>query len=201
MDVQFFLDYRSPYSYLAATQLDTLGVDIVLEPVNILAVMKTVNNQPSPVCPPKMRYAGVDAARWAKHYGVAYSPNRALLQAMSTGQFDGTLLSRAGVAARQLGVLANVNKALFEAVWASDADLVSEAGRNAFFAARGQSPVSPIHDACSGAVRRGLQSGARTGTFGCHELLSAQHSHRSDGGRRSRRRGGRSARAADRQSG
>jgi len=137
MDVQFFLDYRSPYSYLAATQLDTLGVDIVLEPVNILAVMKTVNNQPSPVCPPKMRYAGVDAARWAKHYGVAYSPNRALLQAMAAGQFDGTLLSRAGVAARRLGVLANVNKALFEAVWASDADLSSEAGRNAFFAARG----------------------------------------------------------------
>jgi 2-hydroxychromene-2-carboxylate isomerase len=35
MDAEFFYDYRSPYSYLAATQLDTPGVRIVFEPVNI----------------------------------------------------------------------------------------------------------------------------------------------------------------------
>jgi hypothetical protein len=30
-----------------------------------------VNNQPSPLRPPKARYTGVDAGRRAKHYGVA----------------------------------------------------------------------------------------------------------------------------------
>jgi len=104
MDIEFVYDYRSPYAYLANTQLGTLGAGIVYEPVNILAVMKAVNNQPSPLCPPKARYAGIDAARWAKHYGVAFSPNRALLQAMAASQFDGTLLSRAALAAQQLGV-------------------------------------------------------------------------------------------------
>ncbi len=137
MDIEFVYDYRSPYAYLANTQLGTLGAGIVYEPVNILAVMKAVNNQPSPLCPPKARYAGIDAARWAKHYGVAFSPNRALLQAMAASQFDGTLLSRAALAAQQLGVFANAHKALFEAVWASDADLVSVDGRKAFFTGRG----------------------------------------------------------------
>ena len=137
MDIEFVYDYRSPYAYLANTQLGTLGAGIVYEPINALAVMKAVNNQPSPLCPPKARYAGIDAARWAKHYGVAFSPNRALLQAMAASQFDGTLLSRAALAAQQLGVFANAHKALFEAVWASDADLVSVDGREAFFAGRG----------------------------------------------------------------
>jgi hypothetical protein len=53
VSVDFFLDYRS-------------------EPVDIVAVMRKVNNQPSPLCPPKARYAGIDAQRWAEHYDVVF---------------------------------------------------------------------------------------------------------------------------------
>jgi len=68
MRIEFIFDYRSPYSYLANTQLKGLGADVDYKPVDIVAVMKKVNNQPSPLCPPKARYAGIDAARWARLY-------------------------------------------------------------------------------------------------------------------------------------
>src|SRR5882757_6702864 len=114
MQVEFLLDYRSPYAYLANTQMKAL-TSVVYTPIDILAVMNKVNNQPSPLCPPKARYAGLDAGRWAKHYGVAFSPNGALLQAMGTRQFDGALLARAALAAQELGVFGHLNDVLFEA--------------------------------------------------------------------------------------
>jgi 2-hydroxychromene-2-carboxylate isomerase len=136
VSVDFFFDYRSPYAYLANTQIGTWEVPVDYEPVDIVAVMRKVNNQPSPLCPPKARYAGIDAKRWAKHYDVAFSPNETLLQAISNGQLDGTLLSRIDLAARELRTFEQVNDALFEAVWAGRDDLVTEAGRAAFLKAR-----------------------------------------------------------------
>ena len=136
MQVQFILDYRSPYAYLANTQIASLGVQIKYEPVEIVSVMKRVNNQPSPMCPPKAKYAGLDAMRWAKHYGVPYSPNRPLLEALRTGQLKSDLLSRAGIAAEKLGVFQQVNDALFGAVWASSAELTSADDRLNFLTSR-----------------------------------------------------------------
>jgi DSBA-like thioredoxin domain len=88
MQVQFVLDYRSPYAYLANAQIASLGAQVSYEPVDILSVMKEVNNQPSPMCPPKAKYAGLDATRWAKHYGVPFSPNMALLAALRQGDLE-----------------------------------------------------------------------------------------------------------------
>jgi 2-hydroxychromene-2-carboxylate isomerase len=102
MNLEFVFDYRSPYAYLANTQIWTPGVYVDYKPIDILAVMKKVNNHPTPLCPPKARYARIDAQRWAKHYGVAFSPNGALLQAMRDGQLDGMLLLCAALAAREL---------------------------------------------------------------------------------------------------
>ena len=52
-----------PYAYLASTQLESLRVPVRHDPIGIVEVMKRVNNQPSPACPPKASYAGIDAAR------------------------------------------------------------------------------------------------------------------------------------------
>ncbi|HVJ54802.1 MAG TPA: DsbA family protein [Aliidongia sp.] len=136
MRVEFVFDYRSPYAYLASNQLKKLGVEIEWKPVDILPVMKLVNNQPSPACPPKSRYALLDAGRWAKHYQVDLAPNMALLQAMREGRIDSAILPRAGLAALELGVFDQVHDALFAAVWAGTDDLVSEAGREAFLERR-----------------------------------------------------------------
>ena len=140
MQVQFILDYRSPYAYLANTQIMSMGVQIEHKPVEIVSVMKRVNNQPSPMCPPKAKYAGVDAARWAKHYGVLYSPNRPLLEALRTGQLKSDLLSRAGIAAQKLGAFQQVNDALFGAVWSCSAALTSAVDRLNFLTSRALPP-------------------------------------------------------------
>ena len=137
MQVQFVLDYRSIYSYLANTQMKTLGAPVDYQPVDIVAVMKEVNNQPSPLCPPKARYSHVDATRWAGRYGVPLSANRALFDAMRQGALKGALLSRAGVAAQRMGIFEQVNDALFSAVWASSEDLVTEEGHSQFAVSRG----------------------------------------------------------------
>ncbi|HMH16841.1 MAG TPA: 2-hydroxychromene-2-carboxylate isomerase [Burkholderiales bacterium] len=136
MQVQFILDYRSPYAYLANTQIMSMGVQIEYKPVEIVSVMKRVNNQPSPMCPPKAKYAGLDAARWAKRYGVPYSPNRPLLEALRTGQLKSDLLSRAGIAAQKLGAFHQVNDALFGAVWGCSAALTSAVDRLNFLTSR-----------------------------------------------------------------
>jgi 2-hydroxychromene-2-carboxylate isomerase len=132
MRVEFILDYRSPYAYLMNTQVKNFGAAVEYKPIDIIAVMKLVNNQPSPQCPPKVRYAVLDAGRWAKRYGVGFSPNMVLLQAMGEGRFDGTLPSRAALAAQQLGVFDKVNDALFDAFWVGTDDLATDEGRAAF---------------------------------------------------------------------
>lgn len=136
MQLQFVLDYRSPYAYLANTQTAVLDAQIDYEPVDIVVVMKAVNNQPSPMCPPKAKYAALDAARWAKLHGVPFAPNRALLEALRDGRCRSDLLSRAAIASQLLGVFGSTNDALFRAVWAGTDDLASVEGRSRFAVSR-----------------------------------------------------------------
>ncbi len=121
--IHFVLDYRSPYAYLANTQITALGAQITYEPVDILRVMEKVNNQPSPMCPPKAKYAALDATRWAKLYRVPFAPNWALLEALRNGRCENALFSRAGIAGQRLGIFEQVINALFSAVWAGSDDL------------------------------------------------------------------------------
>lgn len=132
MNVQFVFDYRSPYAYLASSRLEGLGHPVSYLPVDILAVMKSVNNQPSPACPAKAKYSGIDAARWAALYGVALAPNQALWKKMRTGEFDGSLLSKVAVAAQQQGLFERLHAELFQAIWAGTDDLTSDQGRAEF---------------------------------------------------------------------
>jgi len=132
MLVEFVFDYPSPYAYLASTQLESLGVPARYEPIGIVEVMKRVNNQPSPACPPKARYAGIDAARWAHRYGVPFEINQAFLTALGTGTFDYQILTRGALVAQELGVFALYNAAMFSAIWGKPQDIVSEVGREIF---------------------------------------------------------------------
>ena len=141
MSLDFYFDYRSPFSYLANTQIRTMKASTKYLPVDVLAVMKRVSNQPSTACPPKARYAMVDAQRWAEHYGVPFVPNFGLLTAMAKGQVCGDLFSRAGLAAQKQDVFENVHDALFAAVWAGTDDLVTAEGREAF--AKAHAPQAP----------------------------------------------------------
>jgi 2-hydroxychromene-2-carboxylate isomerase len=132
MRLEMFLDYRSVYSYLACHRVRLLDTEIDYRVVDIGRVMKALNNQPVPTCPAKLRYAALDASRWAKLYGIGYSPNHRMFEAMASGQLEGALLARAGLAAQELGVFETFNPAMFAALWAGEDDIASEAGRDQF---------------------------------------------------------------------
>lgn len=74
MQVDFFWDCVSPYTYLAATQIDALaqstGADIRWRPFLLGGVFQATGNQPPAVLPPRGRYLMQDVQRWASHYGV-----------------------------------------------------------------------------------------------------------------------------------
>ncbi|MDH4559060.1 hypothetical protein E8F11_28495 [Pseudomonas sp. BN417] len=137
MSLEFVLDYRSPYTYLANTQVADLSSHTVYQVVDIVNVMRKVHNQPSPECPAKARYSAIDSARWAKLYEVAWAPNLVLLGAMRDREFDGSFINRAGLAAQELGVFEIVNSALFAAVWAGSDDLLTSEGKSTFLKKQG----------------------------------------------------------------
>jgi len=135
--LEFFFDFLSPYSYLASTQLGILGVVAELRPVTIVEVMARVNNQPSPRCPPKARYAALDAGRWAKLYGVPLATNEPLWAALRARELHPGTLVKGALTAKALGVLPAYSEAMFQAVWAAPADVFTDAGRRTFVTAQG----------------------------------------------------------------
>jgi 2-hydroxychromene-2-carboxylate isomerase len=129
MLVGFVFYCPSPYAYLAGTQLERLGVLARYEPIGIVEVMKRVNNQPSPTCPPKAGYAGINAARWTHRYGVPFEINQALFAALGTGTFYYQILTRGGLVAQKFDIFALYNAALFAAIWSKPQDIVTEGSR------------------------------------------------------------------------
>jgi len=114
----FFYDFRSPYSYLASTQLSALPGEFEWRPIDVLELMKQVGNVPTTViCKPKQAYARADLGRWAALYGAPLSPNPAM------GEVDGPRLLRAALAAERLGQGEAAARRLFAAMWAGDAPL------------------------------------------------------------------------------
>lgn len=109
--IEFYFDFVSPYSYLAHSQMPSLGAEARLRPIHVLNVMKEVGNTPTTVtCAAKGRYAGADLARWSKRYGVAVS--RPDMRSLNNGA-----CLRAVLAAPSDAVAAKATQALFAAIW------------------------------------------------------------------------------------
>lgn len=109
--IEFFYDFRSPYSYMAYTQLREMPVDIALRPMQILKVMEKVGNVPTTItCAAKGRYARADLGRWAQRYGVALNPS-------DMRSNDGDACSRAVLAAGSAAEADAITFALYRACW------------------------------------------------------------------------------------
>ena len=118
--VEFFYDFRSPYSYLAFTRLRQMDVDIALRPMKILEVMEKVGNVPTTItCAAKGRYARADLGRWAQRYGIALNP-------ANMREVDGEACSRAVLAAAP-GEANAITLALYRACW-SEANTLATTG-------------------------------------------------------------------------
>jgi 2-hydroxychromene-2-carboxylate isomerase len=119
--IELFYDFRSPYSYLAYTQLKQMDVDIVFRPMRILKVMEKVGNVPTTItCAVKGKYARLDLARWAQRYGVVMNPSDMRAN-------DGDACSRAVLAADGPEAAGAVTLALYKAIWSEKKTLAGVA--------------------------------------------------------------------------
>lgn len=129
--IEFFYDFRSPYSYMAYTQLSGMDVDIALRPMKVLKVMELVGNVPTTLtCAAKGHYARVDLARWAQRYGVPLNPSDMRAN-------DGEALSRAVLAAKSGTDAAEITLALYRAIWSEGKTLADRDDILAVIAAAG----------------------------------------------------------------
>lgn len=133
--VELFYDFRSPYSYLAFTQLRRMDVEIALRPMRILKVMDMVGNIPTTItCAVKGRYARADLARWAQRYGIALSPS-------NMRDNNGDACSRAVIAAPLSEDAAAITLALYRACWSEGKTLATIDDILAVIAAAGVDPA------------------------------------------------------------
>ncbi len=72
--LHFHYDIASPYSYLAATQVEAIAADckatVVWKPTLLGAVFKATGNAPPANLPARARYLLQDLGRWSAYYGV-----------------------------------------------------------------------------------------------------------------------------------
>lgn len=74
--VEFFWDAASPYTYIAATQLDKLaaasGAKIVWKPFLLGKAFEATGNRPPVTVPAKGKYLFSDLKLWSKFYGIPF---------------------------------------------------------------------------------------------------------------------------------
>ena len=137
--IELFYDFRSPYSYLAFTQLREMQVDLALRPMKVLKLMEKVGNVPTTLtCAAKGQYANVDLARWGQRYGIMFNPS-------DMRGNDGEACSRAVLAAETPDASAAITLALYRAIWSEGKTLAATDDILAVIAATGID-VSPIVD-------------------------------------------------------
>lgn len=133
--IEFFYDFRSPYSYMAYTQILGMDVDVALRPMQLLKVMDRVGNVPTTLtCAAKGRYAPVDLGRWTQRYDVPLNPSDMRAN-------DGEACSRAVLAADSPADAATITLALYRAIWSEGRTLATTDDILAVIAASGISPA------------------------------------------------------------
>lgn len=162
--IEFFYDFRSPYSYLAFTQLLGMDVDISLRPMQILNVMEMVGNVPTTItCAAKGRYAREDLGRWAQRYGIALNPS-------DMRKNDGDACSRAVLAAVNAVEANAITLALYRACWSEGKTLANTAEVLAAISAAGieTSQIAPRLDTeeVIAQLETNTKEAAERGVFG-----------------------------------
>lgn len=175
LPVDFYFDYVSPYAYLANTQLPKLGLDIRHRPISITEVMVIVNNHPSPMCPPKLRHAMRDTARWAKRYGVPLEVNEPWWNGIFSGQVDLRLHMKGAIAAQKLGLFEGYHRVIWDAIYARPRPVAGQAETEALLEANGLPGREILGLALQADVEQKLDAdnaaAAEAGVFGVPAFL------------------------------
>lgn len=172
LSIELFYDFRSPYGYLAYTQMLGMDVDIALRPMKILKVMEQVGNVPTTIiCAAKGRYASADLARWAARYGLTLNPS-------NMRDNDGDACSRAVLAAPSPAVGRDITLALYRACWSEGKTLATTDDILAALAAAGldSAPIAARIDAAEvGALLdANTEEAVERGVFGSPTIFVGQ---------------------------
>lgn len=170
--IEFFYDFSSPYSYLAATQLEGLsartGAPFEHKPFVLGAVFKATGNRMPAEVQAKAQWQLKDLASWAAGYGVPFTfPDSFPIFALHA--------MRQTIAADEQGLGWELSKAIYRAYWGegrdiTDASLLGELAASvgldpAALAARSESPE--VKD----RLRANTDDAIRRGAFGAPTFL------------------------------
>lgn len=119
-EVEFFWDPASPFTYLAATQIEALardcGAELRWKPFLLGKVFEATGNRPPISVPAKGKHLFQDLNRWARLYDVP-------LQFPKSFPVNSVQPERAAIAADNAGQGAAFAKALMSAHWAEGRDI------------------------------------------------------------------------------
>ena len=112
--IDFYLDFISPFAYLASFRLPTIarscGASIAYHAIDLTAAKRAAGNTgpANREIPPKIRYLMADLRRWAKRYGVPLVP---------PSGFDSAAANRGLLWARKKGREEPYVRAVYDAIW------------------------------------------------------------------------------------
>lgn len=118
--IEFFWEPGSPYTYLAATQIEALaketGSTVAWKPFLLGKVFEARNMKLPASIPQKAQYMFKDIARWAQLYKVPITMPKVF-------PVHSLLASRSAIAAAQLGHEAKAAVAILSAYWGEGLDI------------------------------------------------------------------------------
>jgi len=139
MNIEFFFDFSSPYSYLASTRIESIaarhGAGLVWRPILLGPIFRDVGKVPLLERPAEGAWARQDLERWARHLGVPLRhPPEFPVRSLAASR--GTLFaSRAGIGDRYC-------RRLLAAAWGEGRDLADENELGSLAAELGLDPVA-----------------------------------------------------------
>ena len=171
--LEFFYDFVSPYSYLAATRVEAEGAKVGgavrFRPFLLGGVFNASGNRAPLETPVKFRHLATDCNRWARRLGVPFAwPAKFPVLTV--------LPLRAAFAAEKLGKLVPYSHAMFRACWAegrdiSDASVVEDVATKAGLPGAALIAEAPNHKE---ALKAQTQEAVDRGSFGAPTFFVGQ---------------------------
>ncbi len=136
-NLEFCFDLSSPYSYLAATQVEAIaarhGAIVAYKPVVLGAVFKAAGNRMPAQVPAKARHMALDLQRWAARYDVPF-------RFSSRFPVNAIQAMRLVLVGERHGRAGEVAMAAFRALWVDDRDITDPAELRAIAQTAGLDP-------------------------------------------------------------